>query len=89
MVLWTLMLLIVLKVNKINFGLIKMFYISGKPTLLVPGTEVYVRYNVLLKFTLSLTIVGHFPPRTIPPGGNLGYFPPDISPTGVGHFPPI
>jgi len=33
-----------------NFGLTKMFYITGKPTLMGPGTEVYVRYNVLFKF---------------------------------------
>jgi len=30
-----------------------MFYIAGKPTLLRPGTEVYVRYNVFsIKFCL-------------------------------------
>jgi len=46
MVLWTEILLIVLKVDLINFGIIK----TGKPSLLGPGTEVYVQYNVLFKF---------------------------------------
>jgi len=46
MVLWTLILLIVLKVNWINFRLIQMFYVTGKPTLLGPETEVYGRCNV-------------------------------------------
>jgi len=52
MVLLTLIVLIVLKVDSINFGIIKMFYITGKPTLLGPGTEVYVHYNILFKFSL-------------------------------------
>jgi len=52
MVLWTLILLIVLKVDYINFEIMKMFYITGKPTLLGPGTEVYIQYNVLFKFAL-------------------------------------
>jgi len=43
------------KVDLINFGIIKMFYITGKPTLLGPGTEVYVHYNVLFKFALVLS----------------------------------
>jgi len=35
----------------ISFGIIKMFYLTGKPTLLGSGTEVYVHYKVLFKFT--------------------------------------
>jgi len=52
MLLWTLTVLIVLRVDWINFGIVKMFYITGKPTLLGPGTEVYVHYKVLFKFAL-------------------------------------
>jgi len=33
----------------------KMFYITGKLTLLGPGTEVYVYYKVLFKFALVLS----------------------------------
>jgi len=38
--LWILNLLIVLKVDWTNSGIIKMFYITGKPILLGPETEV-------------------------------------------------
>jgi len=37
---WILNLLIVLKVDWTNSGIIKMFYITGKPILLGPETEV-------------------------------------------------
>jgi len=49
MVFVTLILLTVVKVDLINFGLTKMFYKTGKTTLLEPGTEVYVHHNVLFK----------------------------------------
>jgi len=35
-------------------GTINMFYITGKLTLLRPGTDVYVHYTVFLKICFSL-----------------------------------
>jgi len=50
--LWILNLLIVLKkVDWTNSGIIKMFYITGKPILLGPETEVQVYYKVPFNFS--------------------------------------